>query len=69
MQSRNWMLQYAAVPFLAGVRIDPVFACSLVDAASSTAASVTTSSYYWIASSLVGGFAFSLSCTNGAGCQ
>ena len=55
MQSGKWVLHSAALLFLAGIHIDSAFACSLVNAAASTAESMTTSSYYWIVSGLLGG--------------
>ena len=49
------MRRLAAPLLLASFYIESAFACSFVNAAASTAESVTTSSYYWLASGLLGG--------------
>jgi hypothetical protein len=56
MQSSKRIIRQSAAPLLWVIfYVDSAFACSLVNAAASTAESITTSDYYWIASGLLGG--------------
>lgn len=49
------ILHSAAPLFWAVFHADAALACSLVNAAGSTAEAVTTTGYYWIASGVIGG--------------